>query len=137
MKKIIVTRLDNYKLDRINPERPFIEITGTEDMEASDGYHTFNELYDHRITLFIALCRSQWEKHPNYVGRVWRSTLHSDGTSFEGWFILGIDKRKGKQITYHLPLKRWDQCEFAETLENAPEWDGHTPNDVLTRLIAL
>jgi len=23
----------------------------------SDGYHTFDELYDHRITLWIALCR--------------------------------------------------------------------------------
>ena len=26
-------------------------------VEASDGYHTFEELYDHRITLFIALCK--------------------------------------------------------------------------------
>lgn len=25
--------------------------------EVSDGYHTFNELYDHRIKLFITLCR--------------------------------------------------------------------------------
>lgn len=24
----------------------------------SDGFHTFEELYDHRITLFIALCHN-------------------------------------------------------------------------------
>jgi hypothetical protein len=68
---------------------------------------------------------------------VWRSKLHSDGSSFDGWFILGIGKEKGKQITYHLPTVRWDEVSFAETLEKAPEWDGHTPDDVLERLKAL
>lgn len=24
----------------------------------SDGYHTFKELYEHRVTLFVALCNS-------------------------------------------------------------------------------
>lgn len=24
--------------------------------EVSDGYHTFDELYEHRVALFIALC---------------------------------------------------------------------------------
>jgi len=100
--------------------------------DTSDGFHTFKELYEHRITLYIALCR-QWEPDIS----VWRSTLHSDGSSFEGWFILGIDKRKGEQITYHLPNGKWDDTSFAETLEKAPEFDGHTSADVLKRISNL
>ena len=98
----------------------------------SDGYHTFKELYEHRITLYIALCR-QWERDIS----VWRSKLHSDGSSFDGWFILGIDKRKDRQITYHLPNDKWGDTSFAETLEKAPEFDGHTSADVLKRISNL
>ena len=97
----------------------------------SDGYHTFKELYEHRITLYIALCKSLKN------GNVWRAKLHSDGTSFEGWFILGIWFEKGKQITYHLPLEKWDETNFAQTLEKAPDWDGHTSKDVLERIKKL
>lgn len=96
----------------------------------SDGYHTFSELYEHRIALFIAFCRIL----PLNTLFVWRSKAHSDGSIWDGWFILGLGKEKGKQITYHLPISKWDLCNFAETLETAPEWDGHTSQDVLERL---
>lgn len=103
----------------------------------SDGYHTFKELYDHRITLFITLCR--WiEKHTMAShGYVWRSKRHSDGELCFGTgtqFVLGIGKSNGNQITYHIPIERWDETDFAETLETAPEWDGHTSDDVIQRL---
>lgn len=118
MKKIIKITFDG------------IEETG----KISDGYHTFDELYEHRITLFIALCKNlDGYKYAN----AWRSKLHSDGTSFDGWFILGINKEKGEQITYHLPISKWEETNFAEDLEKAPEWDGHTSNDVLERLKKL
>lgn len=64
----------------------------------------------------------------------WRTKTHSDGISWDGWFVLGLGKGEGDQITYHLPISRWDECDFAETLERAPEFDGHTSDDVLTRL---
>jgi hypothetical protein len=104
----------------------------------SDGYHTFDELYEHRIRLFISLCRTI-SKDPQYQtgqkSKIWCSILHSDGTSFEGWFILGIGKEKGKQITYHIPTRfRNEVCEFAQVLNKAPEYDGHTGDDVLKRL---
>ena len=67
-------------------------------------------------------------------GYVWRSKLHSDGSSFEGWFILGMNKKPGEQITYHLPESYWKELDWVETLEQAPEWDGHTSADVLNRL---
>ena len=51
--------------------------------------------------------------------------------------MMGIDKKPGKQITYHLPIAYWDETEFAETLDLAPEWDGHTSDDVLERLRKL
>lgn len=107
------------------------------DGNTSDGYHTFNELYEHRITLFIALCNKMTFLIHSMDGRgVWRSKKHSDGElAFGGdWFVLGINKEKGKQITYHLPIEKWDDTQFAETLETAPEYDGHTPDDVLERL---
>lgn len=114
-----------------------VVITGAESMDASDGYHTFAELYDHRIALFIALARVIANQKLEYV---WKSKLHSDGTSYEGWFIMGIGKEKGRQITYHLPVDnfdQWDECSFAETLDRAPDFDGHTPNDVVSRLYQL
>ena len=108
-----------------------------------DGYHTMDELYEHRIELFIALCRVS-APAPLYVDNklwmgnlCWRSKLHSDDTSYDGWFVLGIGKDKGKQITYHLPLDRWDDTNFAEILDRAPEYDGHTAEDVLKRLKEL
>lgn len=106
-----------------------IEITG----ETSDGYHTFNELYDHRIALFIALCSEIDARTP--TGHVWRSKLHSDGSCFDGWFVMGIGTEPGDQITYHLPLSRWADTDWLGTERpQAPEFDGHTSSDVLQRL---
>lgn|SRR5665811_199899 len=115
-----------------------IKITG-ENIQISDGYHTFEELYEHRIELFIVLCRVIWDinKVEGAYTKPWRSKLHSDGSSFDGWFILGLNKDKGEQITYHIPISRWRETDFAETLEKAPEWDGHTSQDVLKRLKAI
>lgn len=106
----------------------------------SDGYHTFDELYDHRITLFVVLCNRLWSDHMEFdlLERwiPWKSKKHSDDTMFEGWFIVGIGKEKGEQITYHLPIEWWKKVN-AQELEKAPVWDGHTPADVLKRLLEL
>jgi hypothetical protein len=106
-----------------------------------DGYHSIPELYEHRITLWMALCKQRATHNCNrgkFHG-VWRSKRHSDGELALGgeWFVLGIGREKGKQITYHLPMSNWDECDFAETFEKAPEFDGHTSDDVLDRLKSL
>src|SRR5215469_18799003 len=94
----------------------------------SDGYHTFSELYEHRHALFIALANA-------YPNQAWRSLLHSDGTMYEGdWFIAGMNLESG-QISYHLPLSYWPYLQNICTLENAPKWDGHKPEDVVNRLM--
>lgn len=110
---------------------------GGDTMDVSDGYHTMDELYDHRITLYITLCRSIQGRQNSGIPRVWRSKLHGDGKGLPGWFLLGIGFDKGKQITYHVPLARWDETQFAETRERAPDFDGHTSADVLERLKTL
>lgn len=120
--------------------RYFLEADVQDLSQVSDGYHTIAELYDHRITLFIALGKVHSERSDedgcNYY--VWRSKFHSDGKpAYEGWFIMGFHKEKGHQISYHIPLSRWDETTFAQTLDKAPEWDGHTSADVLERLKAL
>ena len=33
-----------------------------ENVQVSDGFHTFQELYEHRNRLFIALCHTEVEK---------------------------------------------------------------------------
>jgi len=89
--------------------------------------------------LFIALCK-QIESQP-FEGtkyKVWRSQRHNDGSELDGWFIMGIGSKKGEQITYHLPIARWEETHFAETHAFAPyEFDGHTPADVLDRIKKL
>lgn len=94
--------------------------------EVSDGFHTFNELYEHRCLLFLLLA----ERFPDLA---WASKLHDDGTMFDGWFIAGIDLPTGV-ITYHLPIRMWELFREGKVLERAPKWDGHTPQDVCDRM---
>ena len=97
--------------------------------DISDGYHTFNELYEHRIALFTALMKC----NPKIS---WRANNHEDGTMYDGWFIAGMHLPTG-DISYHLPVDQWQTLDYADiaTTNKAPKWDGHTPRDVVNRLI--
>lgn len=104
-----------------------------------DGYHTFKELYDHRIALWQALLSLQADINNEVgVGRneIWKSTKHYDDTVYDGWFISGLRMKQGQQMTYHLPMSEWASTPGIE-LDRAPEWDGHTSDDVITRLKTL
>ena len=104
------------------------KVGGIDPNKISDGYHTFGELYEHRCALFIQLCKC-------YKDDCWFSLKHSDESSYDGWFILGLFKKSGQQITYHLPEKHLKEVRsFSEELEFAPEYDGHSPEDVIQRL---
>lgn len=98
--------------------------------EVSDGYHTFDELYEHRCTLFLALMKA----HPAIS---WISTKHHDGSAWDGWFVAGIKAPTG-DVTYHLPARMWSlACETgASILETGMHWDGHTPAQVVERIQA-
>jgi hypothetical protein len=95
--------------------------------EISDGYHTFNELYYHRMVLFSVICNT-------YKSKAWKSWKHSDDTMFDDYFIVGITTDKG-DYSYHYHKDHWDTFDVKE-LPTAPVWDGHKPSDIL-RLVSL
>ena len=103
----------------------------------SDGYHTFKELYEHRFVLWIALCKALGLANHSQDRYVWRSKKHSDGTSYDGWFILGMNAYMGEQITYHLPIEMWEETNGFNDLEKALPFDGHTSMDVIKRIKTL
>lgn len=97
--------------------------------DTSDGYHTFNELYDHRAKLFSVIVRC-------FKGRAWKSKLHHDGTMYEGMFIVGIETSQG-QATYHYDIDPYWNVFDCKELARAPEWDGHTPEQAISRIASL
>lgn len=95
--------------------------------ETSDGYHTFNELYYHRMVLFSIICNNNKEV-------AFKSKLHADGTMFDDYFIVGVNTANG-YYTYHYHMDDWGMFDVEE-VEKAPEWDGHKPSDI-RRLLTL
>jgi len=111
----------------MKPEPGYIKIP-CDPGDVSDGFHTFNELYEHRQLLFICLMRSNTDIS-------WRAKLHGDGSCFDGWFVAGMHLPTG-DITYHIKDENWvllDDCGI-ETTNKCPEWDGHSSYDVVHRL---
>lgn len=110
-----------------------------EDVEISDGFHTMNELYDHRRALTAALFNQLNVIYKLYNNvRVFKARKHFDGTMFDGYFIVVACFDNGKnQISYHYDLKYWDDFKI-EALDSSPfEYDGHTSKDVIERLLKL
>lgn len=91
--------------------------------DISDGYHTFNELYEHRCLLYLALAASH-----NFLGWEWKRDALTPG-----WFLLYWKTPYG-QISYHIPERLLKYVEGRCTQNQAAEWDGHTSGDVLARL---
>lgn len=93
--------------------------------ETSDGYHTFNELYEHRALLYIA-----WLTSDGCPGNPYLVKDH-----YPDWDLLGCFIG-GRQISYHIPVKHrhlYENC-VEDLTENPPEFDGHTSSDVLERI---
>lgn len=106
-------------------------VAGVDDIgELSDGFHTFNNLYEQRAILFAALVKA-------YKDKSWKSLRHEDGELCfgGGWFIVGIDTPEGS-YTYHYENKYWNMFECIG-LPRAKHWDGHTEADAETRLMSL
>ena len=100
----------------------------------SDGYHTFKELYEFRAAYNIALF-NEWTCVGKYD--VHKSWCHSDGQKcFDGgWFIVVATLPCG-DISNHYEEAVWD-CFACPARDKAKEWDGHTPQDVIVRLLSL
>ena len=126
LSKHSVERVSEIIAERIT-EQKAIDDELCKSGEASDGYHTFNELYDFRREYNAALVNSGvWKAHKSY-------RHHSGELCFGGgWFIVMIETPFG-QISNHYENKYWNEF-HCEEKEFADEWDGHTEKDVIERL---
>ena len=95
----------------------------------SDGYHTFDELYNHRAMLFAALCLT------TFKNCAWKSLLHNDPKEpmYNGMFIVGIDTPFG-QASYHYDIDPYWAIFKVKELDRAPKFDGHTPAEAIDRI---
>ena len=91
------------------------------DGDISDGYHTFDELYEHRIALFIRLCHA--------IGNCYIMKDH-----YEGWDAVYLLLPEGK-ISYHTPVKYRDLLPHNVQEVDESFYDGHNSRQVLDRLI--
>ena len=100
--------------------------------EISDGYHTFNELYEYRM-LYNAHAAKGWLEAGIPVVK---SLRHSDGELCfgGGWFVVTATLPTG-QVSNHYKEDNWDLFAVPE-VDCAPVWDGHTPDDAKNRLRA-
>lgn len=116
------------------------------DKNTSDGYHTFEELYNIRKAYNVALF-NQWakakvfyidgtESHPMY--HVHKSKRHYDGELCFGgdWFVVCSMLPTG-QITNHYHISDWDLFCIPETEKALFKFDGHSTQDVIQRLLDL
>ena len=101
-----------------------------DDGTMSDGYHTFNELYDYRKAYNAAFFNEIAKKY-----KVLKSKRHSDGEECfgGGWFIVMAELPTG-QVSNHYELKDWNLFK-CKVQEKADVWDGHTPAQALERAI--
>lgn len=95
----------------------------------SDGYHTFGELYHHRAILSAAF----FNEHKDIA---WKSKKHNheDDEMFDDdMFIVGIQTPEG-MATYHYHIEPYWHLFDVPELEEAPKWDGHTPDEAINRI---
>ena len=147
-----VIEYDSIKKDQLNTNSDIQDIG-----DLSDGYHTFNELYEFRKTYNAALF-NEWAGdydffqkmkilHPeirlaaeNYNEKynVHKSWKHNDGELCfgGGWFIVSAMLPTGL-ISNHYKAEDWDLFRVPEVEKALYEFDGHTSEDVLNRLKKL
>lgn len=97
---------------------------------ASDGFHTFTELYAFR-TVLNAYAAHDWLARGWSVVKSWRH--HTGEECFGGgWFIITVATPKG-QASFHYPASEWPLFDVPEA-ELADPWDGHDAATALARL---
>ena len=117
---------ENYKSLREALDLAIETLQGINE-KTSDGYHTFDELYYHRMILFSVICNT-------YKDNSWKSWKHDDGTMYDDYFIVGVTTDEG-DYSYHYHKDYWNKFDVKE-LSAAPKWDGHKPEDI-KRLLSL
>lgn len=98
----------------------------------SDGYHTFNELYEFRM-MYNACLFNEWAMQNKYS--VHKSRHHHSGEPcFDGKFFIVVAMLPRGQISNHYKLEHWDLFDIPVEPKALFEYDGHNGSDVLYRL---
>lgn len=98
----------------------------------SDGYHTFDELYEFR-KLYNAALFNEWALQGKH--HVHKSKRHYDGeVPFGGGYFIVTAVLPAGQISNHYLLKDWNLFKVPEYPKSLFEFDGHTSEDVTLRL---
>lgn len=97
--------------------------------DISDGYHTFDELYDHRNLLFLT-----WLVEERRNGGRFRE-VYWVRDHFPGWDLVATNVGQ-QQVSYHVSACYRDICAdwFTERTSLEDVFDGHTSSDVADRL---
>ena len=108
----------------------------------SDKWHTFGDLYNHRMAFTIALANTlehfgstDGNGSDVYCYKSWKHHNNEKDPMFEGSFIVVFETPNG-QISYHYKAEHWDKFHINE-YEEANKYDGHTPDDTIVRLMQL
>ena len=102
-----------------------IPLSAEDTKKVSDGYHTFEELYEHRVVIYIKLVKlaqqlghkAAWKPH------------------YPGWPVLFLETPAG-QISYHFPEKFLPTVDGFIPRDDNHVWDGHESLDVISRLLS-
>ncbi|MGI9278725.1 MAG: hypothetical protein ACR2PX_03735 [Endozoicomonas sp.] len=103
--------------------------------QVSDGYHTFEELYEHRCLLWINLLNLIHQSEHS-TETVYKTRKDDRDNEMEGWFIAALEIPGDMQLTYHLPEELWPLLNIPEMEKNL-YYDGHTSKDVADRLTMM
>ncbi len=113
--------------------------------DISDGYHTFNELYDIRLAYNVALFNMLYNMDNSNKYTIFKAKKHFDGTMWDNYFIVvGIlpvydsnNKITYKQISNHYDIKHWNKFKIPSYETSPIEYDGHTTQNCIDTLINL
>ena len=89
----------------------------------SDGYHTFNDLYEQRMILFSTIVNL-------FPDISWKTRRHEDGKPCfpdSDYFLVTIETPTGN-YGYHFDSAHWDHFQCKE-IDKAKPWDGYTDKD--------
>ena len=126
--------IDNTEIN-LSLENNILSILNTKEseIEVSDGYHTFTDLYNHRIGLFLLVISLL--KKSNKEIKIW----YADSEEIN-WYIVGIDFEDDKKIiSYHVPnnVKEYLDKMNVEYLDKLPPFDGCDSNCNLKRIYEM
>lgn len=115
-----------------------IPVQNIGDHDTSDGYHTFDELYEYRMLYDAAFFNMASFTEQSGFTAGWgihKSKRHADGELCfgGGWFIVIAYLPNFGQISNHYAMKDWNAFDIP-VHEVADKWDGHIPQEAADRL---